>query len=221
MFVKICGITRVEDALAAAELGATAVGFVFWAGSSRAVEPAAAKLIAAELGVAVLAVGVFVNESTARINAIAREVGLAVVQLHGDEPADDIEHIDRPVIRAVRLGPDKEASPSIEERLAGVPASATLLLDAWHPEYRGGSGQTVDWDVAAAIAARRRTILSGGLHAGNVAAAVRRVAPYGVDVSSGVEKAPGIKDAKSMAAFIEAVRTAGVGEGRPTGYRGR
>jgi phosphoribosylanthranilate isomerase len=144
---------------------------------------------------------VFVNEEVSTLEQLATRAGLHGVQLHGDEPPQYCEQVTRPVIRAVRLGARAEM-PAV----ASVPASCTLLLDAYHPTERGGTGQRADWDRAAKIAATRRTILAGGLHAGNIAEAVRRVAPWGIDVSSGVESAPGVKDAALMRAFFAALR---------------
>ncbi len=201
MFVKICGITRVEDAEVAVALGADAVGFVFWPRSRRFIEPAAARRITRELRGRALAVGVFVNESVERVNVVADHVGLTAVQLHGDEPLEYCARIDRPVIKAVAVEQRVD-----EERLAAVPSDALLLLDAADAERHGGTGQQVNWHVAAAISRRRPSVLAGGLSVGNVCEAIATVRPFGVDVSTGVESTPGIKDPLKLQAFLAAVR---------------
>jgi phosphoribosylanthranilate isomerase len=189
MFVKICGITRLEDAEAAVALGAGAIGFVFWPNSPRFIEPSAARAIVARLSPLVAPVGVFVNQPSEDVNGIAAEVGLGLVQLHGDETIAYAQQIDRPVMKALAVRSDMTL------RDADMwPASVTLLLDAANPVRRGGTGQTVDWSQAAAWAARRRTVLAGGLTPDNIADAIARVRPFGVDVSSGVEVSPGIKN---------------------------
>ena len=145
------------------------------------------------------------------VDAIAAEVGLGAVQLHGDESAAVCAASRRRVIKAVRL-----STGSTAEAVDTVWSGATLLLDAFDPEQRGGTGRQVDWTLASRIARRRRTILSGGLRADNVGEAIRRVAPYGLDVSSGVESRPGIKDAGRMRAFFAAVEAAAGATGVPT-----
>ena len=201
--VKICGITRCEDATLAARLGAACVGFVFWPQSPRFVEPAAAADILAVLPPHVAGVGVFVNQAIDEVNAIADRVGLGAVQLHGDEPVAACVGCRRRVIKAVRL-----SAGSAPDVVDAVWSGATVLLDAFDPVRKGGTGRSVDWTLAARIARRRRTILSGGLRAENVGEAVRRVVPYGLDVSSGVESRPGVKAPDRMRAFFEAVTTA-------------
>ena len=198
--VKICGVTRSADAVLAARLGATWIGFVFWPRSPRFVEPAVAATILAELPPHIIGVGVFVDQSVDHVNAISDRVGLGAVQLHGHETVNDCTRCRRRVIRAVRL-----ASDSTTEMLDSVWANATVLVDVFDPVRMGGTGRQVDWGLAAQIARRRRTLLSGGLRPDNVAEAVRRVAPYGLDVSSGVESAPGVKDSEQMQAFFRAV----------------
>ncbi len=200
MFVKICGITRLEDAQLAVQLGADAIGFVFWRQSARYIDPAAARDIVHQLPRRAMAVGVFVNESEEHVNTISRYAGLDAVQLHGDETADYCTRIERPVIRALAVGEQLD-----EEQLARVPSDALLLLDRFDRERRGGTGQSFDWSVAAAIARRRRTLLAGGLRPDTVVDAVTLVRPFGVDVSSGVERAPGIKDARKLDAFFDAL----------------
>jgi phosphoribosylanthranilate isomerase len=196
MFVKICGITRREDAETAVAFGASALGFVFWQKSPRYVDPYRARAIVAALPAFVSPVGVFVNQSPTHIASVASLVRIGVVQLHGDETADDAAAIGRPVVRALSL----EAA---QQALDRWPAGVTILLDAHDSERRGGTGRTIDWDAAAAIARRRRVVLAGGLNPDNIAEAIERVRPFGVDVSSGVESAPGIKDPERLRALFE------------------
>jgi phosphoribosylanthranilate isomerase len=198
--VKICGVTSVDDARMAAEMGASAVGLVFWPQSPRAVEIEQAKRIVAALPPFVSAVGVFVNQPEAA--DIAREVGLSAVQLHGDEPPDTYRSLPLRVIKAVAVTGNGSG-----DLAAAIPASATVLLDAHDPVKRGGTGRAIDWTVAAAVARRRPIILSGGLNADNVASAVEAVRPYAIDVSSGVESAPGRKDAAKLRALFDVLRT--------------
>ena len=199
--VKICGITRVEDAVLAADLGATWIGFVFWPRSPRCVTPAVAADILAAMPPQVTGVGVFVNQPPADVAATAAEVGLGAVQLHGDETPTEYVVGGRRVIKALRLSADSTAAAADT-----VWPGATLLLDAFDPVRMGGTGRRVDWTVASAIAGRRRTILSGGLRTENVREALGWVAPYALDVSSGVEAEPGIKDPVRMRSFFDAVR---------------
>ena len=198
--VKICGITRPEDADLAARLGAAWVGFIFWPRSPRFVEPAAAAAILGGLPPHVGGVGVFVDQPVDEVNAVADEVGLAAVQLHGQESPATCRACRRRVVKAVRLpgdgaGDDPDA----------VWSGATILVDAFDPVRMGGTGRRVDWTRAARLARRRRLMLSGGLRAENVADAVRQVAPYGLDVSSGVESEPGVKDPHRLRAFFAAL----------------
>jgi phosphoribosylanthranilate isomerase len=207
MILKICGITRVEDALHAVEHGATALGFVFWPKSPRYVAPDDAARIIAQLPAGVTTVGVFVNEPVPALREIAAAARVSVVQLHGDEPADYSAAVSWPLFRSVTL--DEAAGV-----MAAWDADVPLLLDAADRERRGGTGQRVDWRRAALIARQRRVILAGGLTPDNVAAAIASVDPYGVDVSSGVEAAPGIKDATKVARFLEHAREAFERSGR-------
>jgi phosphoribosylanthranilate isomerase len=194
-FVKICGITRAEDAQAAVECGANAVGFIFWPQSPRFVEPSRARDLVASLPREVMAVGVFVNQPADEVNRIAQQVDLGAVQLHGDEDADYIRVMSRPVIKAVALG----------GAMPGWLDSVRILLDVHDPVKRGGTGRTIDWTLAADIARRRDVVLAGGLTPDNISDAISRVQPYGVDVSSGVEVRPGIKDHGRLKALFEAI----------------
>jgi phosphoribosylanthranilate isomerase len=201
MLVKICGITRSEDAEAAIALGAGALGFVFWPKSPRYVDPEAARAIVAALPPFVATVGVFVDQSARLVNGVAARVGLSAVQLHGDEPVTVVDEIDRPVVKAFAMSD----TTRIEEA-AAWPARVRLLIDVCDPAARGGTGRTVDWQRAAAVAAGRPVLLAGGLKAENVAEAIRTVRPFGIDVSSGVESAPGVKDHARMRALFDEVR---------------
>jgi phosphoribosylanthranilate isomerase len=198
MLVKICGITRLEDAQAAVASGADAIGFVFWSESPRFVDPFRARAIAATLPPFVTAVGVFVDQPMAYVLGVASLARLGAVQLHGSETPEYAAALGRPVIKAVALG---------DRRAETWPASSIVLLDAHDPVRRGGTGRTIDWDAAAEVAARRRVLLAGGLTPENVAEAVTRVRPFGVDVSSGVEDSPGVKHHQRLRELFEALRS--------------
>ena len=202
MLVKICGITRLEDAEAAVACGANALGFVFWPTSPRFIDPYRARDIVSTLPPFVTAVGVFVNQATDYVNGVATLAGLGAVQLHGDETVADAGGIIRPVLKAIAT------AESSDEEIERWPRHVTLLLDVHDPVRRGGTGRRVDWTQAAAIARRRRIVLAGGLTPDNVADAIRRVSPFGVDVSSGVEKSPGVKDHDRLRALFRAVSEA-------------
>jgi phosphoribosylanthranilate isomerase len=199
--VKICGVTKVDDALLAAELGASAIGFVFWPHSPRYIEPIGARTIVAGLPPFITPVGVFVNQPIPTVLAIARFARLGAVQLHGDEAADEYATLPMRVIKAMPLRTAEDGKAA-----ADVPSSAMVLLDAYDPVQRGGTGRVVDWSLAWSVARQRPVILSGGLHAGNVLAAIAAVRPYGVDVSSGVEAAPGRKDPAKLRALFATLR---------------
>jgi len=198
VIVKVCGLTRIEDATAACELGAAAVGFIFWPKSPRFIDPYRALAIVRRLPPFITPVGVFVNQPADYVNGVASLVRLGAVQLHGDEDVEYIGQINRPVIKAVSNGTADAAN--------AWPPDALLLVDAHDPERRGGTGVTGDWAAAARLARSRPVLLAGGLTAENVADAVSRVQPFGLDVSSGVEAAPGIKDHERMAAFFRVLR---------------
>ena len=198
MFVKICGITRMQDARAAVDAGARALGFVFWPNSPRFVDPYRARAIVATLPPFVTAVGLFVNQPTAYIRGVASLVRLGAIQLHGDESPADAATLRMPVIKALPVTAPVDAWP----------ARTIVLLDAHDPDRRGGTGQVIDWTAAKAIAARRPVLLAGGLTPDNAADAIARVRPFGIDVSSGVEQSPGIKDHQRLRALFEAVHDA-------------
>ena len=201
MILKVCGITRADDAAQAVEAGATALGFVFWDGSPRRVSPDVAAAILASVPASVVTVGVFVNESVDVVRRIVADTGIGAVQLHGDEDLAYADHVGCRVLRSMTLA-------SAGETCAAWPERVTLLLDAADPVRRGGTGTPVDWGRAAEVARRRRIVLAGGLTPGNVAEAVARVRPYGVDVSSGVERAPGVKDPIKVTQFLARAREA-------------
>lgn len=199
--VKICGVRRLEDALLAANLGAAAIGFVFWPESPRFIDPFRAKRIVAALPPLVATVGVFVNQAPEHAGSIARLLNLAAVQLHGNEDPQPFIRLGYRVIKALPVGDTFD-----EAAVARVPPPVTILLDAQDPIRRGGTGQTIDWSVAARVAALRRAILSGGLNPANVRAAIDQVRPYAIDVSSGVEASPGVKDPDKLRALFQALQ---------------
>jgi phosphoribosylanthranilate isomerase len=199
--VKICGITRLADALAAVEYGAAAVGFNFWPSSARFCDHGTAARIIAELPGTVWTVGVFVDETPAKVNGIARDLGLRAVQLHGDESALDCAASSVPVIKTVAVSGPVDAAG-----LADFDVAA-FLFDASTPG-RGGGGVAFDWSWATGLRLPAPLVLAGGLTPANVAAAITVVSPAAVDVASGVESSPGIKDHEAIAAFIAAARGA-------------
>jgi len=201
--IKVCGITRLDDARCAVELGVDALGFVFWPGSPRRVSAAQAAAIAAALPPFVAAVGVFVNQPLDEIAAVASAAGLTAIQLHGDEAPEIWARVPGRCIRAIGVGAGFDGAA-----LAAWPAGVWPLLDADDPARRGGTGRVVDWDAAARAARTRRVILAGGLDASNIFEAITRVRPFAVDVSSGVETRPGVKDADRLRAFVEGVAAA-------------
>lgn len=201
--VKICGITRPEDGLAAARLGVDAVGLVFHPASPRRVTAEQARAVAAALPPFVTTVGLFVDAEPAGIRAVLDEVPIDLLQFHGDEPPEVCGVWGRPYLKAVRMreGVDVAAEAQRYTDAAG------LLLDAYHPGLAGGTGDGFDWGrIPGGLP--RPLVLAGGLGADNVATAIATVHPSAVDVSSGVEAAKGIKDPARMAAFVAAVREA-------------
>jgi phosphoribosylanthranilate isomerase len=202
LFVKVCGITRVQDADLAVECGAAALGFIFWPGSPRYIAPNGARDIVRRLSRKATAVGVFVNEPIELVAEIMDVVGLDVAQLHGAESPEYCRRLKPAPIKAIALKEMKDGGPP---DVGAFDQDVVILLDAHDPARHGGTGRTIDWSAARHIAALRPTILSGGLNAGNVAAAIESVQPYGVDVSSGVESAPGVKDAARLKGFFEAL----------------
>lgn len=201
--IKICGITNARDATAVAEAGADALGFVLWEGSKRYVSVETAAKIAPLLPPHVIRVGVFVDAPEELVYRAVRECGLNVLQFHGNETPEYCTQFGLMSMKAIRVK-DEEA---IE--LSRKYTTEALLLDAWSPAGQGGTGEMFDWDLAVEIRRLGRTVfLAGGLTAENVAEAIRKVSPFGIDVSSGVESAPGRKDHRKIQAFIQAARDA-------------
>lgn len=198
--VKICGVRRAADVQSAADAGADAVGLVFYPPSPRYLEPAAAGLLARSLPPFMSAVALFVNADPARVHAVLAQVPTATLQFHGDESADYCRSFGRPYIKAVRMRPQTD----LLECARTYADAVGLLLDA-DTESFGGAGKQFDWSWAA-VDLPLPMVLSGGLNPDNVAAAIRRLRPWAVDVSSGVESAKGIKDAGKIARFLEEVR---------------
>jgi phosphoribosylanthranilate isomerase len=197
---KICGITRIEDALAAVEAGADAIGFVFYAKSPRAVSVQQARAIIAALPPFISTVGLFVNASRCELNETLDAVPLDMLQFHGDETPEQCDGYHRPFIKALRVqaGDDIAASCRLYSRASGI------LLDTYVAGVPGGTGETFDWALIPS-SLEKPIILAGGLTSANVAQAITQVRPYAVDVSGGVEKSKGIKDHDKIRAFMSAV----------------
>ena len=201
--VKICGITRIEDALAAARAGADAIGLVFEPKSPRCVKPDQALSIVRALPPFVTVVGLFVNAAPDTVETILGRVPLDLLQFHGDETPEQCRRYHRPYIKAIHMRPEV----NLPEQARRYTDAEGLLLDTAAANVAGGSGEAFDWSLVPS-GLDKPVILAGGLTPENVAEAVRKVRPFAVDVSSGVEQAKGIKDAAKISAFIEAVRNA-------------
>lgn len=206
--VKICGLRTLETAQAAVSAGADYLGFNFYPPSPRYIEPAAARRIIAVVGERAIPVGVFVGVSVSDVETIAAESGIRIAQLHGGEGLDVARSLSIPSILALRVK-GREVLGELDE-LGDQSGLEAVLLDAYRKWQSGGTGETFDWTIArAAVAAGRwRILLAGGLTPDNVADAVRQVRPWGVDVASGVESAPGVKDPERIRQFIAAARAA-------------
>ena len=202
--VKICGITNAEDAAVAVAAGADALGFVFYRKSPRYIEPAVARQIVISLPPLVIPVGVFVDEEQQVVRNIMDDCGLGLAQLHGNESAVYCRELGRAVLKALRVK-DRSAFLALAE-YRGRAGVRGFVLDAFSDQAYGGTGQVIDWQLAAEVAKAANVLLAGGLTQDNVAKAVQVVQPYGVDVSSGVESAPGKKDHEKVRAFIQAAR---------------
>jgi len=199
--VKICGLIRESDLAAAVAAGADAIGLVFHAPSPRAVAAEQAQALAATLPPFVTSVGLFVDAEPDLVRSVLARVPLAMLQFHGEEPPAYCDAFHRPWIKAVRMRPETDL-----EALARRYRNAQgLLLDTYDPTVAGGTGRRFDWDLVPEWLAPR-IILAGGLNPGNVAEAIRRVSPYAVDVSGGVESAKGVKDYAKIVAFLQRVR---------------
>jgi phosphoribosylanthranilate isomerase len=198
--VKICGLTNLDDAMASAELGADAVGFVMYPKSPRCVKPVRAKRIIAELPPYVTAVGVFANQEFQEVEEIMVECGFDLAQLQGDEPPEFCQRLGSRVVKAIRV---KDAGSLKQMSEYSVRA---FLLDTYREDQFGGTGERFDWDLAVQARQYGRIILAGGLTPDNVQEAVAKIQPYGVDVSSGVERQPGKKDHTKIEKFIKQAR---------------
>ncbi|NBF06027.1 phosphoribosylanthranilate isomerase [Pseudomonas sp. Fl5BN2] len=197
---KICGITRIEDALAAVAAGADAIGLVFYAKSPRAVNVQQARAIIAALPPFVTTVGLFVNASRCELGEILDAVPLDLLQFHGDESAADCEGYHRPYIKALRV----KAGDDIAAACLAYPLASGILLDTYVEGVPGGTGEAFDWSLVPRELSKP-IILAGGLSAENVVQAIAQVRPYAVDVSGGVEQSKGIKDQAKIRAFMQAV----------------
>jgi phosphoribosylanthranilate isomerase len=207
MHIKICGLTNLDDTLAALDAGADFLGFNFYAPSPRYITPEACGRIQGELarrGSRATGVGVFVNSPSAEVANTLDACGLNLAQLHGDERPEQLTRLWGRAFKAVR-NPVALTDAELEALTAGSPGQPVLLVDAQAPNLYGGSGLLADWQAAARVAARYPIFLAGGLNPANVAAAVEQVKPWGVDVASGVEAAPGQKDHAKMKAFVSNV----------------
>jgi phosphoribosylanthranilate isomerase len=207
-YVKICGVRRAEDAQLAVDAGADAIGFNFWKGTARYVEPADAAQMIRELPENVLTVGVFVDEASKRVLEIAEQTGLRAIQLHGIETPDYMEKLTGPyrLIKAIKIKPGFDP-----RELTQFPAAEIFLLDGFERGMVGGTGKTFDWTHALKAKAYGKILLAGGLNPTNVGEAILTVAPWGVDVASGVESEPGVKDSRLVREFIRAAREADAG----------
>ena len=201
--IKICGITRREDAMTAAALGADAIGLVFYAASLRAVDIAKAREILHLLPPFVSKVGLFVDAKESYIRQVLAELPLDLLQFHGDESASECCRYARPYIKAIRV----RESVDLLQQLKKYDDAAAILLDTYIEGVAGGSGQAFDWDLLPANI-KCPVILAGGLNSANVVGAIEQVKPYAVDVSGGVEQDEGIKSVEKMKAFIREVRNA-------------
>lgn len=198
--VKICGITRAEDATLAVTLGASAIGFIFWPASPRLIAAAAARAISEALPPFVTRVGVFVDAPPAEVRATVAQAGLDIAQLHGDENPVDYAGVGARLLKTVTLEDDAAL-----ERARALPDFVTPLVDAADRLRRGGTGQRANWDRARQLAGARPIILAGGLSAANVSEALTHVAASAIDVSSGVESSPGVKNPERMVALFDAL----------------
>jgi phosphoribosylanthranilate isomerase len=220
LLVKICGIRTLEDARFAVDKGADALGFVFWHMSPRRIEAEEAAAIAAELPASVLRVGVFVDAPRDVLSRTAEQVGLDVLQLHGEEPPEALAGLPRPALKAVRVG----KGFSTAEALRYADHARGIVVDTRLPgetQLPGGTGVPFDWSLVKDLAGRVSLLmLAGGLTPDNVKGAVRAVRPHAVDVSSGVERVPGRKDPARVQAFIEAARAVEAELG-PAAFAGR
>ncbi|MBE0698807.1 MAG: phosphoribosylanthranilate isomerase [Anaerolineaceae bacterium] len=211
--IKICGIRTLEEALAVIEAGADILGFNFYPSSPRYIKPGDAMRLTVRLETAlreemarISLVGVFVNAEPNYIHAVFRDCHLDNIQLSGDEPPEALEALGERAFKVLRPTTEEELFDAVNRYPRRTLAPA-WLIDTYHPGLYGGTGEPVDWNLACTLAKQAPIILAGGLRADNVAAALRQVHPWGVDVASGVESAPGVKDLQKVAAFVQAVRS--------------
>jgi phosphoribosylanthranilate isomerase len=198
--IKFCGITRASDAAIAVALGVDALGFVFHPASPRNIEPTEAKAIIRSLPAFVSAVGLFVDAPLTKVHEIVGQTGLSLVQFHGEESPAYCEEYGRSYVKAVRV----KDRHSVTEAALSYDGACALLLDTWHPQLAGGTGEAFDWSLVPAERSKP-IILAGGLNSANVARAIRDVAPFAVDVSGGIEQAKGLKDSAKMRLFVAEV----------------
>lgn len=199
--VKVCGITRSEDARAAVQLGVDAIGFVFWPHSSRFIDPYSVRQICAEIPPFVCTVGVYVDPDASWVEETARVAQLNLLQFHGDEKPEFCAQFSQPYIKAIRVRPQTDLLQYAQR----YSSAKGLLLDTYAENMPGGTGHAFDWQLIPRHLPLP-LILSGGLNPGNVAAAITQTQPWAVDVSSGVETAKGIKDEKKIFAFMQGVK---------------
>ena len=204
--VKICGITRTEDAAAVVKYGADALGLVFYPDSPRHVTLEQARTIAGTVAPLVTIVGLFVNPSPELVRTVLDAVPLGLLQFHGAEANDDCKQFGLPFIKSIAIGDDADVLSCMQ----GYPDASGFILDAWQPQRHGGGGETFDWDKVP-DSSPAPVILAGGLTPGNVSLAIRSTRPYAVDVSSGVETSKGIKSAEKIAAFMKGVEHSDTG----------
>ncbi len=202
--IKICGITNAEDAHLAVDAGADALGFIFYPQSPRFVEIQVVKSIVNQLPPFVLPIGVFVNEEQSMVQNVMDVCGLALAQLHGEESPAYCESLGHSVLKGIRLR-DRSSFLALAE-YKGRAGVRGFVLDAFSESEYGGTGKVADWDLAAEAAKAAPILLAGGLSSENVQEAIQKVQPYGVDVSSGVEVSPGLKDPVKVQAFIRAAQ---------------
>jgi len=201
--VKICGITNLEDALEVVKSGADMIGFILSSGSPRTITPEKAKSIIEMLPDTIEKVGVFVDESLARVNELAEMLDIDYIQLHGSESPDYCSKVSKPVIKTIRVKDENSINA-----IKNYDAADFILLDTYAEDKFGGTGRTFDWALAAKAKESKKTImLSGGLNPKNITTAIEIVKPFGVDVASGVEERPGKKDPKKIREFVKVVRT--------------
>jgi len=197
--VKICGITRLEDALLAQESGADALGFIFYSKSKRYIDPEKAADIISRLNPFIMKVGVFVNENVSGINNISDQCGLTHVQLHGGESPNIVSRINRSIIKAINFSQNLVSDIALWQ-------GRDILIDSGSKEIPGGTGKTLPWEALQALKLQHPFILAGGLSPDNIEKALAMLSPAAVDISSGVESAPGIKDPELVKQFIEKVK---------------